>query len=836
MNDSVEIMFKKITEYFQSGGFIKVRLDPVPYQEMLTLVYAITKINADHSLLPNITLGFKVLDSCYSEAFAVENSLRLLSEGEIVVPNYSCGRQKKLLIVIAEDFSTLTVPIARLLGIYKFPQISHAAGLPLLSDKIQFPSFLRTAGSLYPQQFGLAEFVKYFGWTWVGILYEDNDFNAPAAEQMKELLAEMNICAAFYEVIPTNIERQNILSLVKVVETSSAAVIIIFSYAPAVALIMEEMYTQNITNKLWIASASWADDSIFSKKELWKILNGTIGFAEPSRNIPGLKDFLYSISPFRYPQDIYMKDFWETVFFCKWVDNETMADARSEEKSDKMEFCTGKENVESLEQSIYPVDYFKYQYNMLNTVFATAHALYDLQSCSLGEGPFSNRTCADKKQFQPWQFFHYVKNVRFINQSGKEVYFDKNGDVPTLYEIVNWQLTSQKSMKSVTVGRFGLLDNPNQGLIINYSAIIWSGGYSQLILRVEVRDFYHRMSVYQQTLTMMVGKQRQSLGDAEIEPDTEFDIKPPPVIPSDTANSAACIKCPIDSWPDERKVVCNLKVMEYLSFEEPLGVALTSLTILLSIIPAFILWAFVKHRDTPIVKANNRSLSYFLLVCLVLCFLCSLMFIGKPQMTTCLLRQSAFGVTFAICVSSILAKTITVVIVFGAKSPGSFQQKCLGSWTPSAIGLLCAVVQIIICIAWLAYASPFPEENTHSFTYKIIIQCNEGSITMFYFMLGYLGFLASICFAVAFLVRKLPDRYNEAKFITFSMLIFVSVWMSFIPAYLSSKGKYLVTVEIFAILSSGFGLLSCIFFPKCYIILLRPNQNIRESVAWKHTK
>ncbi|XP_043931999.1 vomeronasal type-2 receptor 26-like [Protopterus annectens] len=293
------------------------------------------------------------------------------------------------------------------------------------------------------------------------------------------------------------------------------------------------------------------------------------------------------------------------------------------------------------------------------------------------------------------------------------------------------------------------------------------------------------------------------------------------------------MKCPEDSWPDEMKVMCSLKVVEYLSFDEPLGAALTSLIIFLSIIPAFILWTFVKCRDTPIVKANNRSLSYLLLLCLVLCFLCSLMFIGKPNITMCKLRQSAFGVIFAVCLSTILAKTITVIIAFGSTRSAGFQKQYLGNRTPGFIGCVCAALQVIICIVWFVYASPFPEKNIKSYRNKIIIECNEGSVEMFYIMLGYLGLLATVCFVVAFLVRKLPDRYNEAKFITFSMLIFVSVWLSFIPAYLSTKGKYVVTVEIFAILSSGFGLLSCIYFPKCYIILLRPDQNIKESVAWK---
>ncbi|XP_043932100.1 vomeronasal type-2 receptor 26-like [Protopterus annectens] len=302
---------------------------------------------------------------------------------------------------------------------------------------------------------------------------------------------------------------------------------------------------------------------------------------------------------------------------------------------------------------------------------------------------------------------------------------------------------------------------------------------------------------------------------------------------SNQSDSAVCIKCPGDSWPDERKVICITKIVEYLSFDDPLGASLSSLSITLSVIPAFILWTFIKYRDTPIVKANNRNLSYFLLVALILCFLCSLIFIGKPQQASCLLRQTTFGVIFAYCIALILAKTITVVIVFGTTRPEGFKKKWLGSRTPSFIGCFCAVLQLTICIIWLVYAMPFPEKNMNSFKNKIIIECNEGSLTMFYLMLGYLGLLSSVCFVVAFLVRKLPDRYNEAKFITFSMLIFVSVWLSFIPAYLSTKGKYVVAVEIFAILSSGFGLLSCIFFRKCYIILVRPDRNIKESVSWR---
>uniref|UniRef100_A0ABM5GQ21 Vomeronasal type-2 receptor 26-like n=1 Tax=Pogona vitticeps TaxID=103695 RepID=A0ABM5GQ21_9SAUR len=821
-----ECLFDKISfsEHPESKFVNELIATPKNYQHVLALVFAVNEINENPKILQNISIGFQIFDSYLSARMAHQNTLKLLSASEKIVPNFNCDKQTNLRAVIGALDSDISLQIATLLHSYKIPQIAHSIFAPEANVKRQLPSFYRMIPSEDLQYKGLVQLLLHFQWTWVGIITADDDKGEKFLQRLLPALYQDKICTATIRKIPLLsdiLERLDshvsIWAMTISLVDLSIKVFIVNADPQTtsclkwlIAYAIFEGIAEASFGKVWIMLAYWDFSSQTLQKDLdTHVFHGMLSFAIHSHELLGFSKFLQNLD-LNSPEDGFIGTFWKQVFSC-------LLDSNDHEESSNI--CTGQEKLENLPGTLFEMSMTSQSYTIYNAVYAIAHALHRMLSLTSVPKSIMDRGRLDLSKLQPWQLHSFLSSISFNNSAGDLVSFDENGELAAGLDIINWIIFPNLSFFRVKVGEIDSRTSLGEEFTINMEAITWHGMFNQVLPLALCNDRCHP------------GYHKRK---KEGKPFCCYDCVPcPDGEISNQRDMDHCFRCPEDHYSSQNHEQCLLKVLNFLSFTGYLGITLVSLALAFALITVLVLVIFFKNQNTPIVKANNRDLTYFLLICLLFCFLSALLFIGQPQEVTCLLRQTTFGIIFSLAVSCILAKTITVVLAFIATEPGSRIRKWLGKRLASYIVFACFLIQAAICIKWLSTAPPFLHFDMHSLAGEIIVECNEGSVTMFYCVIGYVGFLATVSFTAAFLARKLPESFNEAKFITFSMLVFCSVWVMFVPTYLSSKGKYMVAVEVFTILTSSAGLLGCIFIPKCYIIILRPELNRKELLKTK---
>ncbi|XP_006637607.3 olfactory receptor CU1 [Lepisosteus oculatus] len=796
---------------------MSVSFDYRAFRWVQTMIFAIEEINKNGTLLPGVSLGYKIADSCDNVHDGLRGALTLVNGNDEAVLSPKCNKSFPVSAIIGLASSSPTRAVAHTIGPFGVPLISYFATCACLTNKREFPTFLRTVPSDLFQVRGLVQLVTHFKWTWVGAVATDDDYGQYGLQSFAEQLKEHGGCLSFYKTIPKTYSAEKIRQIVETIKSSTAKVIIVFTTEGKFSELLKEVIRQNVTGRQWVASEAWVTATLLSTTEFQETLGGTIGFAFRSAQIPGLRDFLWRIRPSPSPESVFVNMFWEKLFDCKL----NFPGVKTNYLAPNSHICTGSEDFRATNNIYSDVSQLRVSYNVYKAVYGIAHALHELLECKHKGEALGNRACKAVFPFEHRQLLNYLKKVDFINQFGERVNFDENGEPVPLYDIINWQKDDSGNIRFVKVGSFDASTPKGTQLNINEKDIMWYDGQEQV-----PRSVCSKSCPPGTRKAIRVG---EPLCCFDCLPCAEGEI-------SYESDSTECTKCPPDHWSDKDRTMCEPRAIEFLSFQDTLGIILVILTFVGVSVTLATVVIFYNCRSTPLVRANNSELSFLLLIALALCFLCSLLFIGKPSVWSCMARHAAFAISFVLCISCILVKTIVVLVAFRATLPGSNAIKRFGPLQQRAIIFLCTVVQAVLCALWLIVAPPFPFKNTSYQGGKIILECKDGSTLAFYLVLGYIGLLSCVCFVLAFLGRKLPGTFNEAKFITFSMFIFFAVWISFIPAYQSSPGKYTVAVEIFAILSSSFGLLICIFAPKCYIILLRPEKNTKKSITCSKIK
>ncbi|XP_069889080.1 vomeronasal type-2 receptor 116-like [Dipodomys merriami] len=764
------------------------------YQFVLALAFAIEEIDENPHILHNLTLGFNICNAHMETWKTFKNPFTSLF-GKDNLPNYSCVRVSKSIAVLTGPSGLLSSQIGILLNLYRFPQLTFGPFDHALSDHKNFLALYQMASKDTSIAIALISLLLHFSWNWVGLLTSQDENGLWILPELKEEMDKNRICVDFELAIPTSGLAYvfKVMALYKQINKSSANVLIIHGDNEALLDIVRCIEQFLVKGKVCIMN-SQLEFTMRRKYFVLGSLHVPLIFSHHHPDILGFTDFVKAVNPFKYPEDFFLARLWFLSFNC----------SDSESDCVMWENCPHEASLDLLPGHIFDTTMSGDSYHIYNAVYAVAQALHELllhqteaQTVGKREGAVTS----------PAQLHSFLKNIQFHNTAGDQVTLDEKRKLEADYDIVNiWNFPEGLELE-VKVGKFSPYAHQ---LSLSEDMVHWAIG----------------------TIEPTQSACSESCGPGfRKSPQEEkaaccFDCTP---CSCHSVNSSLdmeqCMKCPDHQYANTERNQCLPRAARFLTYEEPLGMALACMALSLSTLTTVVLGVFVKHKNTPIVKANNQALSYILLISLIFCFLCSLLFIGRPNTSTCILQQTTFGVVFTVAVSAVLAKTVTVVLAFKVTSPGRRMRWLMLSGAPNFIIPICTLIQVTLCGIWLGTSPPFIDTDAHSEHGHLIILCNKGSLTAFYCVLGYLGFLALVSFTLAFLARNLPNTFNEAKFLTFSMLLFCIVWLTFLPVYHSAKGEVMVAVEIFSILVSSAGLLGCIFAPKCYIILLRPDRN-----------
>lgn len=139
---------------------------------------------------------------------------------------------------------------------------------------------------------------------------------------------------------------------------------------------------------------------------------------------------------------------------------------------------------------------------------------------------------------------------------------------------------------------------------------------------------------------------------------------------------------------------------------------------------------------------------------------------------------------------------------------------------------LLVAVELVIVAATVMQEMPEASYDKNYLPQRMVLVCQSSSWA-FLAPFGWDLFLISLCTLYAVKTRNLPENFNEAKFIGFTMYTTCIIWLAFITIYFGSPNKAITMCLSFSL--SATVALVLLFIPKLYIILFHPEKNVRAS-------
>ncbi|XP_004635288.1 metabotropic glutamate receptor 7 isoform X2 [Octodon degus] len=777
------------------------------------MLYALDQINSDPNLLPNVTLGARILDTCSRDTYALEQSLtfvQALIQKDTSDVRCTNGeppvfvKPEKVVGVIGASGSSVSIMVANILRLFQIPQISYASTAPELSDDRRYDFFSRVVPPDSFQAQAMVDIVKALGWNYVSTLASEGSYGEKGVESFTQISKEAGgLCIAQSVRIPQ--ERKDRATdfdgiIKQLLDTPNSRAVVIFANDEDIKQILAAAKrADQVGHFLWVGSDSWGS-KINPLHQHEDIAEGAITIQPKRATVEGFDAYFTSRTLENNRRNVWFAEYWEENFNCKL----TISGSKKEDTDRK---CTGQERIGK--DSNYEQE-GKVQF-VIDAVYAMAHALHHMNKdlCADYRG-----VCPEMEQAGGKKLLKYIRNVNFNGSAGTPVMFNKNGDAPGRYDIFQYQTTNTSNPGYRLIGQW------TDELQLNIEDMQWGKG---------VREIPPSVC----TLPCKPGQRKKTQKGTPCcwtcEPCDGYQYQ---------FDEMTCQHCPYDQRPNENRTGCqNIPIIK-LEWHSPWAVIPVFLAMLGIIATIFVMATFIRYNDTPIVRASGRELSYVLLTGIFLCYIITFLMIAKPDVAVCSFRRVFLGLGMCISYAALLTKTNRIYRIFEQGKKSVTAPRLISPTSQLAITSSLISVQLLGVFIWFGVDPPniivdYEEHKTmNPELARGVLKCDITDLQIIC-SLGYSILLMVTCTVYAIKTRGVPENFNEAKPIGFTMYTTCIVWLAFIPIFFgtaqSAEKLYIQTTTLTISMNlSASVALGMLYMPKVYIIIFHPELNVQK--------
>ncbi|XP_063799075.1 taste receptor type 1 member 2-like [Pseudophryne corroboree] len=732
--------------------------------------FALDEINNSSSLLPNITLGYSVFDTCYMYN-TIQPALTFMSQNSVIyTENSYINYIPNVISVIGPDNSDAVETTADFFSLMLLPQINIFA----TCRRKSLPSFFQTVPSRIVQQQAILDIISYFNWTWIAVLGSSDEYGIQGVHHFLNFITDKNICVAYKSFLPnkaldTDTEwKDTIHHIVTNITLTNVNVILVFSTDTFLLNFFKDAVDLNLPSKIWLATETWSlSQDIYDLPNIEQ-LGVVFGIALHYVKIPNFDEYLMNV----YYQN------------------------RSNSGKSGLETNCNQNCDDCLNSSL--IDFLGYSetrvsFSTYAAVYAVAHALHNVLGCD------ETLNC-NKTDIYPWQITEALREVNF-SFLNNNINFDQNGDSPAKYDIVYWKWSGGTPIENV--GSYNGLGN----LDINPGKIDWKTTNNVVPSSVCSAE-------------CLPGQEKQQNGQYKC-----CFICVNCAAGTYLNENGTCENCSTEQWSTEGSTSCFNKAKRFLTWKDSMTIPLFVVTILGMLLNIGVMVTFTVHLSSPVVKAAGGRMCFLMLISLTVAYISILAYLGEPNIIKCIVRLPIYSIALTICFAYISIRSFQIVCIFkmSSKLPATYDY-----WVKQNGQYICLAiisgVQVLISCVWIIINPPTATTKELS-SEEVLMECSQFGSVYNILQYSYNALLSLLCFTFAYMGKELPKNYSEAKCITFSMLIYFAVCISFFTAQLIDIGEYVTPVYAGLALLSLMGVTAGYFFPKCYIIFCRPQFN-----------